>query len=155
MKKGQNAPSETAPKLAPTGHHRPQPPKDLKPPGRELWSAIIGEYAIKDSGPLSVLADACRAADTAAECCKIIAKDGLTISTKSGKTAHPLIKSEMQAKSFVGRAWVKIGVINVPKRQPGRPPLGGLGVRPRRLYERIDAGEKFRWLEDEDITNET
>jgi hypothetical protein len=105
-----------------------QPPGNLKPPGKNLWSTVMAEYQIGDSGSLTLLGEACRALDRAEEWAAIIAKDGPTIYTKNGVRDHPLLKHELMARSFLTRTLIRIGIVDIPARPIGRPPQGGLGV---------------------------
>jgi hypothetical protein len=121
MKKAASNP--TAPK-----RNLASPPANLKPTGRDLWQSILHEYVIDDSGSRALLHEACKAADRAAECSRIIDKEGLVIATKMGTAAHPLVKSELLLRSFVIRTLIRLGVVDAPRNPPGRPLHGGLGV---------------------------
>ena len=127
---------KTASKLVGTKRNPASPPGNLKPTGRELWQTILDEYEIDDSGSLALLAEACRAADRAAECSKIIDKEGLVIATKMGVRDHPLMKAELLLRSFVTRT---LSVVDPPKNPIGRPPRGGLGVGEEYTIDREDA----------------
>jgi hypothetical protein len=125
--------------LVGTNRNPASPPANLKPTGRELWQTILHEYEIDDSGSLALLAEACKAADRAAECSKIIDKEGLVIATKMGVRDHPLMKAELLLRSFVTRTLIRIGVVDPPKNPIGRPPRGGLGVGDEYTNGREDA----------------
>jgi hypothetical protein len=106
-----------------------QPPRDLEPPGRALWLAILHEYEIDDSGSRALLAEACRAFDRAEQCAKAIARDGLMIAARNGFKEHPLLRVELASRSFATKTLLRIGVVEVPADKPvGRPPRGGLGI---------------------------
>jgi hypothetical protein len=115
-------------KLVSSDATQPRPPENLKQPGRNLWSTVMAEYQIDDSGSLALLAEACLALDRAEEWAAIIAKDGPTIRTKSGLRDHPLLKHELMARSFLTRTLIRIGIVDIPARPIGRPPKGGLGI---------------------------
>ena len=51
-------------------------PTTLREAGAKLWRSVITEYAIKDSGGIAILEQACASADRAAECAAIIAEHG-------------------------------------------------------------------------------
>jgi hypothetical protein len=116
-------------KVVGTPPNRVQPPSNLKPPGRNLWTTIMAEYAIDDSGSLTLLGEACRALDNAEDMAAVIAKDGRTIYTRTGAIKeHPLIKHELMARTFLVRTLQRIGIVDIPARPIGRPPQGGLGI---------------------------
>ena len=130
MKKPQHKPAKMA-------AHLPPPPPELKKSGRDLWSTIVREYEVDDAGSQAVLAEACRAADMAADCRERIAKDGPTIPTKNGIRDHPLIRATLMAQSFLTRSLIRLGAVDVPKTPTGRPPgRGNLGVG-RRLSQAV------------------
>ncbi|HEY6327907.1 MAG TPA: hypothetical protein VI756_01120 [Blastocatellia bacterium] len=125
-------------KLVRPGPNQVKPPANLKGPGRELWQTILQEFVFTDGGSLAILAEACTAKDRAEECAMIIAKDGLTIRTKTGTRDHPLLRAELLSRSFLTRTLGKLGVVDIPAAaKPGRPVNGGLGVTDeyRRLAE--------------------
>jgi hypothetical protein len=101
-----------------------QPPYELGEPGRDLWGRIQHEYRIEDAAGIELLAQACRAADRVYDLASIIAKDGATIDTKYGLREHPLLKSELAARSFIVRTLEKLGLNLEPVRPIGRPAYG-------------------------------
>ena len=106
-----------------------EPPSDLHRTGRGLWSTVTKEYELNDSGSLILLGEACRAADRAEQCAKVIARDGPLITSPKGTIKdHPLLKVELLQRSFVSRTLLRLGIIDPPKKPVGRPPRGGLGV---------------------------
>ena len=106
-----------------------QPPSDLHRTGRDLWQTILHEYEIDDSGSLALLVEACRAADRAEQCAKVIERDGPLITSANGNIKdHPLLKVELLQRSFVTRTLIRLGVVDPPKNPVGRPVRGGLGV---------------------------
>jgi hypothetical protein len=90
----------------------------------------VREFEVDDGGSQALLAEACKAADMAASCRERIAKDGLTVPTKNGMRAHPLIRAELMAQSFMTRTLLRLGIVEPPRGPMGRPPRGGLGVGP-------------------------
>jgi len=103
--------------------------------GATLWRSIMAEYEISDSGGLTLLEQACCAADRAKECSDIITVDGSMISTKHGPKDHPLLRHELAARSFVVRTIGRLGLDVEPVRSgPGRPP-GTLAYKGRRYAD--------------------
>src|SRR5262245_57746252 len=99
------------------------PPTTLGETGATLWRSIMAEYEIGDSGGLTMLEQACCAADRAKECSDIIAADGSMINTKYGPKDHPLLRHELAARSFIVRTIARLGLDVEPLRSgPGRPP---------------------------------
>jgi hypothetical protein len=54
--------------------------------------------------------------------------DGEVVATKAGPREHPLLRSELQGRSFIVRTLGRLGVTDEPLKSMGRPPSGGLGV---------------------------
>src|SRR5262245_264624 len=103
----------------------PHPPLTLNEHGRTLWSAIRDEFEIDDPAGLQVLAQAAHAADRAERLRALIDQQGETCPTKSGGTkAHPLLKEERANRALVLTALRRLGVVDQPVRQVGRPPAG-------------------------------
>ena len=98
------------------------PPASLNEAGAKLWRSILSEYRIEDSGGREMLAQICGAADTVAECDKIIAQDGKTIRINGGLKEHPLLKVQLAARSFIVRSLHRLGLDVEPTRDAvGRP----------------------------------
>jgi hypothetical protein len=102
----------------------PAPPATLGETGSTLWEALQTEHRIFDCDGLEMLAQICSAADRAAECAAIIAREGLVVSTAHGPKDHPLVKHELAARAFVVRSLAKLS----PRHRVGRPGYGGLGI---------------------------
>ena len=99
---------------------RNEPPATLGKTGAALWIAILAEHNITDAGRRETLLQICLAADRAAECADIIARDGTMIQGQNGLKEHPLLKVEMNCQSFVVR-----GLSHLSDKKPvGRPPMG-------------------------------
>jgi Phage terminase, small subunit len=99
------------------------PPASLGKAGAKLWQSIQGDYRIDDSGGIEMLLQICSAADRADECSEIIARDGPVIRSKAGLKDHPLLKHELQARSFIVRSLHRLGLDIEPTRNVvGRPP---------------------------------
>jgi hypothetical protein len=101
------------------------PPATLGEPGRTLWSSIMSEYQIADSGGLAMLAQACAAVDRIAECGAVIEQDGMVVRTKSGVKEHPLLKIELAARAFTVRTLHRLGLdVEAVRPTAGRPGRG-------------------------------
>jgi hypothetical protein len=99
-----------------------RPPATLCKAGAILWRSIMSEYEISDCGGLSMLEQACAAQDRIAECGVIIARKGQVVRTKSGPKEHPLLKIELQSRSFLVRTLIRLGLDVEPAKPVGRPP---------------------------------
>lgn len=95
-------------------------PSALGKTGGKLWQAIMNEYDIHDAGGLSMLEQACGAADRVAEYSAAIDHDGPTIRGKTGIKEHPLLKHELAARSFVVRTLARLGLDLEPLKTAGR-----------------------------------
>jgi hypothetical protein len=105
----------------------PQPPRPLGVHGLKLWNEIQAEYRIDDRGGIEILAQLCAALDRAETLAVQVAEDGLLIATRNGPKAHPLIKEELSARSFICRMLHRLG-LNIEIVKPvGRPGSGGTG----------------------------
>jgi hypothetical protein len=89
--------------------------------------ARAGAYHIEDVGGIELLAQACAAADRAEALATIIAEDGETIKGKNGLRAHPCLKDELAARSFVVRTLARLGITTEAIKPMGRP-ASGYGV---------------------------
>ena len=99
-----------------------RPPVTLGKAGATLWRSIMSQYEIADCGGLSMLEQACAAQDRIAECGVIIAREGSVVRTKSGPKEHPLLKIELQSRSFLVRTLIRSGLDVEPVKPMGRPP---------------------------------
>src|SRR5262249_39478355 len=98
------------------------PPASLGKAGAKLWQRLLSEYVIDDVAGRTVLEQICGAADTLAACDQVIAHDGPTIRTPSGLKEHPLLKTQLAARSFIVRGLQRLGLNMEPVQAPGRPP---------------------------------
>jgi len=100
-----------------------KPGVKLGKPGAALWRDVMTEYDITDCGGLALLTSACAALDRAEACRARIDADGEVIRGKTGLREHPLLKHELQSRSFVVRTLQRLG-LNVESsiKAPGRPP---------------------------------
>jgi hypothetical protein len=90
----------------------------------------MADYCIDDVAGRIVLEQICSAADTIQVCVDAIARDGPLVRNKNGGFRdHPLLKIELQNRSFVVRMLHRLGLDAEPLKSVGRPPGGGLGWR--------------------------
>jgi hypothetical protein len=94
----------------------------------------VSERNIEGAANLAILQQAAKALDCAEQYAAIIAQDGPVIQTKSGARDHPLIRHEISARALCCRLLARLGIVDTPKRQVGRPPVG-LGIR----YDQLEA----------------
>jgi phage terminase small subunit len=107
----------------------PQPPGHLGKVARELWRAIVTNYAFEDPASSAVLVEACSALDRAERCRQQISEDGEVI--RNNRTGilrqHPLLQPELQSRALACRLLQRLGLDLEPVRAgPGRP--GGTTV---------------------------
>jgi hypothetical protein len=100
------------------------PPRKQGEHGTALWTAVNAEYNISDSGGIQLLYQACAAAQRAEDLAAIIAEDGEVIHTKNGMKAHPCLKDELAARSFVVRTLSRLGITTENVKPVGRPSQG-------------------------------
>jgi P27 family predicted phage terminase small subunit len=107
----------------------PRPPKHLGKPGRALWTAIQGDFAVADSAGLALLAAACEARDRADAAREAIAKAGMTFTDSKGNPRpHPLLAVERDSRAAVVSALRALNLDVEPALAgPGRPPGGAKG----------------------------
>jgi len=98
------------------------PPRKLGKAGQALWDAVQNEFRIEDCGGVELLMQACLAADRAEALAARIDKDGETIHTAMGLKAHPCLKDELAARSFICRTLQRLGITDEAIRPIGRPP---------------------------------
>lgn len=102
------------------------PPKSLGQAGRTLWTRIHHDFVVEDASTLQRLQRVCEAADTLANIDDEIARDGLTIRTKSGVRENPLLKIQLATRSFVERGLARMNFdVIEPRSELGRPSGGG------------------------------
>ncbi len=74
------------------------PPRHLKREGRDLWRSIVEDHDDLENHQLALLCLACEQADTQDQARKVIARDGMTITAKSGAIKpNPHLSIERQA----------------------------------------------------------
>jgi hypothetical protein len=98
------------------------PPRPLGRHGQALWNAVMGEYGIKDTGGIELLAQACGAVDVIEMLGEAIARDGAIVYSRAGPKAHPAVKDQIAARAFVVRTLERLGLnVEAVKPGPGRP----------------------------------
>lgn len=83
-----------------TGPRIPSPPSGTRAAGRRLWRAVLGVYELDDV-ELAVLAEACHAADRAAEARAAVDAAGAIVDGRYGPRAHPGVAIEREARGQV------------------------------------------------------
>jgi hypothetical protein len=101
-----------------------RPPRSLGRHGLKLWNAVTTAYHVEDVGGIELLAQACAAADRAEALAAIIDEDGEAIKGKNGLRAHPCLKDELAARSFVVRTLARLGITTESVKSVGRPSQG-------------------------------
>lgn len=98
-------------------------PRKFSVAGEKLWQSITNDYdnLEDDATSVEMLTSACIALDQAEACRKQIAAEGLMIEGRTGPIAHPLLKVEASARSFVTRILRQLDQRAQPHRGPGRP----------------------------------
>jgi hypothetical protein len=99
-----------------------EPTRKLGQPGLNLWNAVQSEFRIEDCGGVELLMQACLAADRVEALAARIDADGETIQTNMGLRAHPCLKDELAARSFIVRTLQRLGITDEVIKPVGRPP---------------------------------
>jgi hypothetical protein len=97
----------------------PEPPRKLGERGRKLWDDLLDENDIGDSSGITSVMHICLAEDRLEAVERQIAEDGEVVMTRAGPKEHPLLKIELQLRSFIVRSLQRLG-LQVPS--IGRPP---------------------------------
>src|SRR5262245_42314270 len=96
-----------------------EPPSELGPSGRQLWSDICADH-YTDRGQQYLLCAACQALDRAETLRVRIDREGEMLATKHGPKENPLLKLELQNRSFMAKTLRAL--LPAEKRPVGRPP---------------------------------
>ncbi|MGB3258428.1 MAG: terminase [Ornithinimicrobium sp.] len=87
-----------------------RPPTGLKPPGRALWDAVVGPFALADH-ELVLLGSAARLADLIGDLEETLTADGLVV---SGSTGQPRLNGAVaelrQARLTLSRLVADLGL---------------------------------------------
>jgi hypothetical protein len=89
-----------------------------------LWRAIQSEFHVYDTGGVELLLQACAMQDRVEAMAAQINADGELVHTKAGPREHPLLKGELQGRSFIVRTLGRLGVTDETLKPIGRPPSG-------------------------------
>src|SRR5262245_1690231 len=108
--------------VRPTDATDDAPPRTLGNHGMNLWNRITSEYEITDAGGRELLVLACQQLDRA-EALKVqIDQEGEVVQTRNGPRDHPALRHELQARAFVAKTLLRLGLNVEPVRPvPGRP----------------------------------
>jgi hypothetical protein len=86
------------------------------------------EFHMADVDEIELLMQCCLAADRAEALAARINEYGQVIQTKQGLKAHPCLKDEIAARSFICRTLQRLGITDELIKPVGRPPgAGGWG----------------------------
>jgi hypothetical protein len=101
-----------------------KPPRALGNHGLSLWVRVTAEYDIEDAAGRELLTLACQALDRAEALREAIDRDGELLHLRTGNMReHPALKHELQARAFVAKMPLRLGLDVEPLRAgPGRPP---------------------------------
>jgi hypothetical protein len=106
----------------------PTPARDLGKHGAALWRRIAEEYDISDAAGRELLLLAAEALDRATSLREQIDREGEIVIVKGAMRDNPLLRHELQNRSFISKCLARLD-LEVPKKRPiGRPLTGGLGV---------------------------
>jgi hypothetical protein len=101
---------------------RPTIPPGLGEQGQRLWSAVMSEYAIDDSGGRELLRQTAMAVDRLERLRRIINTDGELVEQADGPPKeHPLLRAEHMARSYVAQTLTRLGLTTEPIKGMGRP----------------------------------
>ena len=111
-----------------------KPPRTLGNYGTSLWARVTAEYHIEDAAGRELLTLACQALDRAEALREAIDRDGELLHLRTGNMReHPALKHELQARAFVAKMLLRLGLDVEPLRAgPGRPPDSRSGWVPAR-----------------------
>jgi hypothetical protein len=111
-----NSPSSSSDRL--------DPPPNLGRAGSDFWRKVTKEFHFDDIGSLTLLALACQALDRAESLRQRIDQDGEMIPSPNGMKAHPLLKEELNNRTFLARTLQRLGLDREPVLPLGRPSRG-------------------------------
>jgi P27 family predicted phage terminase small subunit len=106
----------------------PKPPRHLRKPGKELWTAIQRDFRVEDAAGLALLLAACESRDRAEAAREEIARAGMTfVDSKGHPRPHPLLVVERDSRAACVSALRALGLDAEPVGEVGRPAGGGGG----------------------------
>src|SRR5262245_54318022 len=105
-----------------TGATDVAPPRKLGDHGTSLWNRITSEYEITEAGGRELLVLACQQLDRAEALKAQIDAEGEIVQSRHGPRDHPALRHELQARAFVAKTLLRLGLNVEPLRPvPGRP----------------------------------
>jgi hypothetical protein len=108
--------------VRPTDASDDAPPRTLGNHGMNLWNRITSEYEITDAGGRELLVLACQQLDRAEALKAQIDAEGEIVQSRHGPKDHPALRHELQARAFVAKTLLRLGLNVEPLRPvPGRP----------------------------------
>ena len=106
--------------------------------GRRLWQKLSRDIDERDDIRREILRQACDIADRLAEARVCIERDGITVAGRGGiLKVHPCVNLEAMLRSTLMR-FLRQLLPAQPKRPPGRPGYGGIGI----TYEDIEKWQR-------------
>jgi hypothetical protein len=105
----------------------PTPARDLGKHGAALWRRITQEFDVSDAAGKELLLLAAEATDRAVSLRTQIDATGEVIVVRGVPRDNPLLRNEFAARAFISKCLARLD-LEVSKRSPGRPPVGGLGI---------------------------
>jgi P27 family predicted phage terminase small subunit len=108
----------------------------LTPPTREWFKSVSENYVLEEHHE-RILLLAGQSWDRAAEARERLDQEGLTVQTGQGSIKqHPLVRVEHEAREAFARLIKQLGLDDVeqPRRGPGRPGYGGIGITYEQLH---------------------
>jgi hypothetical protein len=103
--------------------------------GQALWDNISDSYKITRKADVETLRLVCEAQNRLCAIELQIKHDGLMVMGRNGVREHPLLRAEAQLRSYISRYLQRLIDPDQPRRGPGRPGSGGLGITWRQLQE--------------------
>lgn len=100
----------------------PKPPKHLSREARNLWKSVNSEYEM-DKTARAILIQGLEALDRLRGAQEILQQEGIIIVNPNtgGKTCHPAVKVESDARTAMLRCWRLLNFEFEPPAQVGRP----------------------------------
>jgi hypothetical protein len=96
--------------------------------GQALWDKLKTTYKVTKKADVETLRLVCEAQDRLCAIEVQIQLDGLMVMGRNGAREHPLLRSEVSLRSFITRYLRQLVNPDEPRRGPGRPGSGGIGL---------------------------
>lgn len=107
-------------------------PSGLRPGGRKLWRAIVGDYELAQH-ELTVLLEAARTVDALEQLEAIVEAEGVVHDSPQGKRAHPALVEARQQRLTLAKLVASLRIPLDDQQAAGRMPQQHSGVRPATL----------------------